>query len=81
MFRELGLRVEAVPFIRARDEEFMAILCWPATDVAQTVLLLTGQANQVLEVTRIHIGRVTYPGQPPEARVYVRWARSLENAV
>jgi hypothetical protein len=80
-FREAGFRVEAVPFIRARDEEFMAVLCFPATDVATTVQILTHPDQKVLEITRIHIGRVTYPGQSPECRVYVRWARSLAGAL
>jgi hypothetical protein len=74
MFRERGFDVEAVPFMRARDREFMAVKCWPAQDVAEVVEMLADPRNRVLEVQRIHIGRETYPGQPPMARVYVRWA-------
>lgn len=72
LFREHGFQVEAVPFIRAHDEEFMAIVCWPSTDVGEVVELLTRPEQKALTVQRIHIGR-PYAGQPPVCRVYLKW--------
>ena len=73
LFREHGYRVEAVPFIRAHGDEFMAVLCWPSTDVGDVIELLTRPEQKYLDVQRIHVGR-PYAGQLPECRVYLKWA-------
>ena len=69
LFRQTGFRVESVSFIRARDEEFMAIHCYPQQDVAEVVQLLTDPRSADLEITRIHSGTSA-------ARVYVRFTDS-----
>ena len=75
MLREFGFfKVEAVPWIRQQDGAHTAIVCWPAEETAKAVTLLLNPANKFLEITKIHIGRVTCPGQPPEVRVYIKWA-------
>jgi len=78
LFRQQDFHVEAVPWIRARNDAFMAIVCRPATDTAGVVELLTRPENTTLAITHIHIGRPhpAYPDGPPSAhtvRVYIAW--------
>ena len=81
MLRNLGFyKVEAVPWIRQPDGAHTAIVCWPATDVAKAVELISAEPEATyLEITKIHI---SYPNRyynvdSPQAytgRVYIKWA-------
>jgi hypothetical protein len=75
LFREYGFDVESVSFIRGHFEEFMAIKCWPSTDVAEVVEFFTRPSkHDPVIITRVHIGRETYPGSGKyHPRVYVAW--------
>lgn len=72
MLRDYGFRCEAVSWVRGKDiDEHTAIVCWPGHHAGDVVELFTRHIG--LEITRIHIGRETHPGQPPTVRIYVRW--------
>lgn len=81
MFREHGFDVEAVSWIRAHEEEFMAIRCWPETEVARVVEFLTQPGNNAVHITRIHMGRQLPTANGPDRyhpRVYVAWDHNPE---
>lgn len=75
LFREAGFDVESVSMIRGQHPgEFMAIKCWPSTDVATVVEWFLSPLNCTVHITRVHVGRETYPGSGKyHPRVFVAW--------
>lgn len=74
MFRAQGFEVKSVSLGRQRENgEFMELVFWPGHEAWVAVELLTQKANNAVHISRIHIGRETYPGQPQVVRVYVAW--------
>jgi hypothetical protein len=71
LFRQFGFRVESVPWIRAHNGEFMAIVIFPQTEVGQYIEFLSRPEQWPLEVEKVRTGTSA-------ARIFLRWSTKEE---